>query len=411
MVAVACGARSELLLPDPRYCSESVASAERSSLDLLLVVDSSRSMEFETALGPTKWSELSFAINAFLEDPSLEGTGVGMVFFPEVRPEVPDTCLDDGACGEPDTCRDQFICYPSLEVACDTDERCAEQGFPGDTCERVGQCDVSGGGCLVSDPEAFPCPELGETCLPSGVCTNASRCDAGAYRIDELSELPGGAPTIASRLSSRFLDGGTPTLSAVRGGIASARDRLTSFPRRKPVIVLATDGIPTQCDDDIDRFDFGPSRVQNIVPEVAAAANEGIETFVIGVFDPDTIGDGRANLELVAEAGGREAFIVDTQGDVGADVLAALEQLEGDATRCVFNATWTGGDRPGVVEVVVDGGERILPRVGTREACGNRDAFYFETPPSSELSSVRFALCPEACRRGGTGFQLSIGCE
>lgn len=410
MVAVACGARSELELPDPRYCSESVASAEQSTLDLLLVIDSSRSMEFETALGPTKWSELSFAINAFLDEPSLEGTGVGLVFFPEVRPEVPDTCLTELACGEPDACRPQFICYPSLEVGCDTDARCAEQGFPNDTCERVGQCDESGGGCLVSDPEAFSCP-LGETCTPSGVCTNASRCDTGAYRIDELAELPGAAITIASRLSARPLDGGTPTLAAVRGGIASARDRLAAFPDRKAVVVLATDGIPTQCDDDIDRFDLGPSRVENIVPEVAAAASDGIETFVIGVFDPDTIDDGRANLELVADAGGREAFIVDTQGDVGGEVLAALEQLEGDATRCVFNAPWTGGDRPGVVEVVVDGGERILPRVGSRDDCDGADAFYFETSPSSEVDSVRFRLCAEACRRGGSGFQLSIGCE
>lgn len=411
MIAAACGARSELMLPDPRYCSESVASAEQSTLDLLLVVDSSRSMEFQTALGPTKWSELSFAINAFLQDPSLEGTGVGLVFYPEVRPEVPDLCLADATCGEPEACRPQFICYPSLEVSCDTDARCAEQGFPNDTCERVGQCSVTSSGCLVNDPEAFPCPEPSETCTPSGVCTNTSRCDTEAYRIDALTELPAGASRIATRLSGRPLDGGTPTLAAVRGGIASARDRIVQFPRRKPVIVLATDGIPTQCDDDIDRFDFGPSRVDNILPELTAAADEGIDTFIIGVFDPDTIDDGRVNLELMAEASGREGFIVDTQGEVGNEVLDALEQLQGDATRCVFNAPWSGGDRPGVVEVVVDGGERILPHVGRRDACGDSEGFYFETPPSSEVETVRFALCPEACRRGGSGFQLSIGCE
>lgn len=145
MVAVACGARSELEVPDPVFCRSSIADAEPSQLDVIFLVDSSGSMDLATPLGTVKWAEVTDAIGLFLAEPTMAGTGVGLVFFPEVDPTVPVECFSEVDCGAPDACRPVAVCAPSFEDACDTDQRCHDLGFPGDTCEPLGRCGGTGG--------------------------------------------------------------------------------------------------------------------------------------------------------------------------------------------------------------------------------------------------------------------------
>lgn len=415
LLGMACGARSELEVPDPRFCSSSVAEADPSQLDVIFLVDSSGSMELETPQGTIKWNEVTEAITLFLDDPTLAGTGVGLIFFPEVDPSVPLFCQSDDDCGAPGACEPQALCAPSYEAFCDSDERCTELGYPGETCEQLGRCDGSDSLCFLWDDPSLYCGS-GVPCVPLGVCSNESVCDVEAYQSGELTTLPEGASAIESALLTRALDGGTPTLPAVGGAIASALERAASHPRRKPIVVLATDGLPTRCDDAIDPYaPDGAYTVANVVEEVAAGASLGVETFVVGVFDPELVDVSGPNLDAIAEAGsGREAFIVNTAEAVAPAFLEALRELRDEASRCVFTAPWTGGNDPAEVAVQASWGDDIItlaPRDGPEE-CDDGDGFYFETEPSAESEIVRFALCPASCDRGLPSYvELAIRCR
>jgi Mg-chelatase subunit ChlD len=415
MFAVACGARSELEVPDPIFCSSSIADAEPSQLDVIFLVDSSGSMDLETPLGTVKWAEVTEAIGLFLAEPSLAGTGVAVVFFPEVNPDVPDVCATDADCGEPDACRPIAVCAPSYEVLCDTDERCTDLGYPGETCEQLGRCQGAQSLCLLGEDPSLFCGS-GVACVPFAVCDNESVCEAAAYHAGDLVTLPQGAAAIEAALAGRVLEGGTPTLPAVTGAIESARLRSEAHPRRKPIVVLATDGLPTRCDDDLDPFEPEAAyNVSNVVEAVAAGAEEGIQTFVVGVFDPELVAISTPNLDAIAQAGsGRAAFIVNTADEVAPAFLEALRQLRREAGRCVFTASWSGGDDPAEVWVRAswNGAALTLAERADAEACAHGDGFYFETHPTQQSDAVRFALCPKSCERGEPSYvELAVRCR
>ena len=97
------------------------------------------------------------------------------------------------------------------------------------------------------------------------------------------------------------------------------------------ITVLATDGLPTSCT---------PNDIASVaaIAKAGAAANPVISTFVIGVFGTEDVAKGAPdNLNLIAQQGGTQAaFIVDTQKDVTAQFLAALDTIRGARLACEF---------------------------------------------------------------------------
>lgn len=264
------------------------------------------------------------------------------------------------------------------------------------------------------DPSIF-C-DLGVACVAIGTCNNESVCDEAAYHVGDLVTLPEGAATVMTALSERELVGGTPTLPAVSGVIQSARQRAEAVPGRKPIVVLATDGLPTRCDDDLDPFEPEAAyNVARVVEVVAGGAEGGIQTFVVGVFDPELVEISTPNLDAIAQAGsGGPAFMVNTAEGVASSFLDALRELRRQAGRCVFTSSWSGGEDPAEVSVLAtfDGAVRVLAERADAEACGEGDGFYFEVRPSATSGAARFALCPASCDRGEPSHvELAVRCR
>ena len=120
------------------------------------------------------------------------------------------------------------------------------------------------------------------------------------------------------------------TSPALSGVIQHAQTREAADPTRKVVAVLATDGLPTECD---------PQEIADVA-DLARAGLEGtpsVETYVIGVFSEIEAAEAEANLNQIAAAGGTEqAFVISTDTDVAASFLAALSAIRGAALACDF---------------------------------------------------------------------------
>ncbi len=413
-----CGARSELPYPELDVCVSFEATAEQTQVDLFILLDSSGSMEFAIEEGKniSKWSEVVSALSSFLVDPGLSGSGAGIAFFPRVRPEVPNFCYSDDTCGDPDSCAPFGLCWPSGDAPCQTQQHCVDADLPDDVCEPLGLCqDNPDMICLINDPQT--CGDA--PCLEGGYCTNTASCDPTSYAVEEVVALPIGAPTLITAMSTRSLEGSTPTLPALEGVIDSAAD-WSQQSAHKTIVVLATDGLPTTCDPSLDSFDTNGAIGE--VPEAAAdGLVRGVQTFVIGVFAQVEEDVAQVNLDLVAAAGGSgEAFIVTTNESLQDEFLAALESVRAKAGRCVYTADWFGSTALSIAQVRVgltlaNGQQTVVDPRPNRDACHPvLGGFYFETMPTDGSSTVRIALCDTTCALLGDApspIDLLVSCE
>ena len=310
----ACGARSALELPDPidstKTCGQFSAAADLARLDVFMLIDSSGSMEAQTALGNTKWEAVKGAIGEFIDDPATDGMNVGITFMPQIDESVRPLCRSDNQCDQEGACMPLGLCLPSENSICQTDGQCLAAG---DHCERLGLCE--GGDGVFCNQEQGACGALGE-CLPAGFCENRNSCDATSYNIIGLASLPDQAPGLLAALDDRERDGFTPTLPALTGVTESAVAHATANPRNKVVVLVATDGLPTTCDDDLPVGGV-PAGIANLTLVAQVAEDDAVQTFVIGVFAPDEAEFAAGNLNAIARAGGTsEAFIVTTDSEV-----------------------------------------------------------------------------------------------
>jgi hypothetical protein len=125
--------------------------------------------------------------------------------------------------------------------------------------------------------------------------------------------------------------GGTPTAWVMRGSRAFIESSRASKPGRY-AIVLITDGYPQGCDDADDT-------IEAVVAEAEGAAQDGVQTYVIGVANPpiDDAPDTVTNLEDIAAAGGTSpAFLIDTGNpqDTSTRFEAAIDAIRGAAVAC-----------------------------------------------------------------------------
>src|SRR5262249_12668777 len=134
--------------------------------------------------------------------------------------------------------------------------------------------------------------------------------------------------TIVDALNTRLLEGLTPTGPALQGAVDQAAVYAAAHPEQTVVAVLATDGLPTECE---------PVEIRAVSSIANVARREtSVRTFVIGVFLPgDT--ESRENLQRIALSGGsNDAFIIDTDGDVGEQFLRALREVRNATLACEF---------------------------------------------------------------------------
>jgi len=421
--AASCGARSELEAPfgpapplpsdggappDMPECAVFNSSAQLAPFDLFVMLDTSGSMQQVTSAGQSKWESVRFALSSFFFDDESTGIGIQLDYYPIIDDAIPLYCDVDADCGVTATlgcqprraCEDgSRTCFTSDDcepgVACVTLGRCRQQEPPNPNNEDFVICipgsNIDGLQCSVGP------------CEPTGGCDDQFTCNSGAYQVlpaNEMQRLPGARDALVADLTSRPPpEGGTPTLPALRGVMDAALAWQLQNPDTRIGVVLATDGFPSSCDEDlyVDP-DLATSNLAQVASEGFAA---GIRTFVIGVFEADEGNVAEERLDPIANAGGSgKAFVVSTDDDVASDFRDALNQIRVDAQACAFSVV---DDEPIEFDAVwvklQRGAEEVWVRqVGGVDACDDVDGgFYFDPPPVPNGTTANIVLCPTSC--------------
>ena len=232
-------------------------------------------------------------------------------------------------------------------------------------------------------------------------------CDRANYAnpMVPIGALPEVGPDIIAALDSMAsqLGGLTPTLPALQGALQYAAEA-TETTGLKTVVLLVTDGQPTQCQD--------PISVAAIADEAARGLAENhVMTFVVG------LGAGLFNLHRIAQAGGTgDAYLIEG-GDAVAQFRDAIMNIATTPLACEFEIPAPSDpllqidyDVVQVVYTPFSGEPEEIPKLGTGANCGNspNGGWYFNSTTNPET----IHLCACNCNRLAAGrIEVRFGCE
>lgn len=245
---------------------------------------------------------------------------------------------------------------------------------------------------------------------PGGV--DATCAAPYATPLVPLTPLSSSAPLVAA-IDEAKPQGGTPTLPALHGAIAFARQTLAARPDEKSVVVLVTDGEPGLNVDG----KVVPGCTNNDIPHVAAEAasafhaTPSIPTYVIGV------GPSLSALDAVASAGGtNKAFMISVANpaDTAAQFQQALDAIRAQQkVSCDFALPEPPpGERldPKRVNVALgnpSGG--VTPLVYSRD-CTAANGWRYDDPNAPTRVELCAASCASAQNDPSSKLTVAFGC-
>ncbi len=320
-------------------CAADSSKGQQRPLDIFVMLDQSLSMNEPVSGGGSKWTAVTGALTAFVQNP-LSGVAVGLQYFGQ----------------------------PRSASACPTG------------CKADADCGPSGGPCAAG---------FCIGCVGGGGF-GADSCNAADYAKPdvEIAALPGVASAITTSIAAHKPSTSTPTSAALEGAVDHAKAWAASNSGHVVVALLATDGDPTECDVNLANIDA-----------IAAAGAKGtprVLTFVIGV------GTSLNALNGIAQAGGTQsAFIVDTTKNVNQQFLDALNKIRGAAVGCHYRIPLPTNGTPDYTRVNVrytpgGGTPVLLPKVADATQCpASGDAWYYD----DNTKPTDIVLCAGVCAR------------
>jgi hypothetical protein len=416
-------------LGDGAACLSESRGMELRPLALYVMLDSSGSMLESTGTIRTKWDAVQLALRRFLVETEDEDLLLGMQFFPLLKAGTKFVCTSEADCGAAGgPCFLSTCVNASTITLCRTEADC-------DASAGANPC-VKFGLCSMSDPAAPIACVLPSTCADGmGVCqdfertcTNATSCDPSAYATPavEIQSASAGLAAIDQALRGRQPEGLTPTVPALQGALDHARAWAQAHPNQTVAVLLATDGLPTECADKpvgAPTSTASPSGGTEIIQEVlkiaaaGMAATTAIPTYVIGVFRPSDSAS-IDNVNAIAQAGGTDkAAFIDASGQVEDTFLAALRGVKEAAAPCQLRLADARGLDFSRADLLFDAGSGApspLPYVDGLLGCASKPEawFYDVTPAQGTPSAVQ--LCPNLCQLVKSspmaGLSLQIGC-
>jgi hypothetical protein len=190
---------------------------------------------------------------------------------------------------------------------------------------------------------------------------------------------------------------------ALKGAISYAQSWAQDNPGRATLVVLVTDGFPTQCENDPDQI--------TQAARAGYASAEHIRTFVIGVGEV-----AKFNLDNYARAGGtRHAYLTDA-GDVATTFVDALNNITNRALACEYklppapDGMKLDTEKVQVVYTPSTGDAEEVPSISSLAACANNPngGWYYDDPNQPSKISV----CPCTCSRFQAGrVDVRLGCK
>ena len=241
------------------------------------------------------------------------------------------------------------------------------------------------------------------------------QCNVSQYAepIVPMQVLPGVQPEFSSAVGAQRMFGGTPLVQVMQGMVSYMRGWAKKHADRKPVLVLATDGIP---DDTCSASNIDPANSLENALALAKDAYEGepsIPVFVIGV------GAELTALNAIAEAGGTQAAaVISTTGNVTEKFLEALDGIRRSALSCSY-------DIPPPKSGAID---YNAVNVTFRQGASKSDTFFYvKSAADCDLSAdqawyyddpkdpKQVVLCPKTCERVSAAsdgkMDVTFGCK
>ena len=260
-----------------------------------------------------------------------------------------------------------------------------------------------------------------------GLMNGNDDCEAAKYATPAvpIAPLTANRAALLSAIDNTLPGSLTPTAPAVAGALSYALSvaQAPGNAEVPTVMVLASDGIPSECGppgpDGLPIVSFREiidTLESYSKPPVDAAGNPtqpSVRTFIVGTEELSN------NASTLAEAGGGQAFLVGG-GTPGADLearfLDALLSIVVRPLDCEIDVPQTAPDTGEAIDFdevrlrytgAAGGSVTEFPRADGIGNCGVNEAWFYEdaTPPQ------KIFLCRRACERLGAGeLKLELGC-
>jgi len=239
----------------------------------------------------------------------------------------------------------------------------------------------------------------------SGVGDDARDCDPEAYAapsvpIGAVSEV---GPDLVAAMDGVTPGGLTPTVPALQGALRYARSWAQKNPGRATVVVLVTDGFPTQCDN-------GPDHISQAA-QAGYESAEHIRTFVIGVGDV-----AKFNLDNYARSGGTKSAYLTDAANVTDTFVSALNNITNRALACEYQlppppeGMKLDSSKVQVVYTPSTGVAEEVPSISSLSACAKNPngGWYYDNADSPS----KITVCPCTCARLQAGrVDVRLGCK
>ncbi|MFO0761149.1 MAG: vWA domain-containing protein [Byssovorax sp.] len=234
--------------------------------------------------------------------------------------------------------------------------------------------------------------------FPEGDCSNTA-CDVNACSQPAvpLAELTGDpAPMDAQEKAlvstvegkNTASGGGTPLSAALGGAEKWALAYQAAHPVEKTVVVLVTDGAPNGCDENINH-------IAKLASDAFVAS--GVLTYAVGL-----VGSNQSDMDKIAQAGQTTQGFFIGNGNAQADLLAALQSIQGSQVACEFAMPDKTADGEMIDPALVNveylpggGGAKVeFGQVADAGACtAQKGGWYYDDPQKP----TSITLCPTTC--------------
>jgi hypothetical protein len=238
---------------------------------------------------------------------------------------------------------------------------------------------------------------------------NIQSCAHPQVPLGVLTNLSAPTDTQEQALLDSFVSitpsGGTPLSAALEGAVLWAQVHMDNHPYDKAVVVLVTDGEPTDCNEDHDYI---------IQKAHEAAAGSGVLTFAIGLE-----GSSESLMNGIASAGGTGQGIFVGTANAEQELVAALNSIRESAIACEYQLpdSVDGQDvDPEKVNVLYmpqgTGDPITIGQVPSESHCtAEVGGWYYDDP----LDPKSIIFCPSTCDAIRTDvnaeIEILIGCE
>jgi hypothetical protein len=244
--------------------------------------------------------------------------------------------------------------------------------------------------------------------FPYGGSIAPNSCNVDSYATPEVEVglLPGNAAALVAAVQRHAPTTFTPTAAALQGAINHMKQWGPAHPGRQPVVVLLTDGYPTECDPQ------DPS----LIAQIAKRAYDELPrvlTYIVG-FES---GGGLDNMGLISRAGGGGEPILISGGDIRQQFVQAMLAMMRAKLPCEFDIPSTGpaGQPVDVSRIwmryasITSTTPVVIAHVADAGACGaTGGGWYFD----SSSAPTKMIACPQTCSAYAGGIVImDFGCR